>query len=145
MRYINIHCCINGVISGITIYFLSLVCAALPYLNIPSISFYLLFAICILGGAVIIGALLFHKKATVGGALIRSLLMFLSSICMLMVNGHLGTVRFVHELLVIRPSSSADNASGMLALTYFTIMIVICIVFILIILILSLCCKKRIR
>lgn len=142
MSHKNIHWCINGVISGIILYFLSLVCAALPYWNIPSITFCLLFAMFIFFGAVTIVALLFYKRSTVGGVLIRSLLMFISSMCMLLINGHLGTVRFVHKLLGIRPSSSADNVSGMLVLTFFTIMIVICIISILIISIISICCKK---
>ena len=124
----NTRCYTWGIVSGVILYVLSLVCAELPYLNISDQTFCTLYAISIIIGAATIVALVFKNREIIWVTLLQLVFMFMSLSCLFVINGYLGTIRFMHELFGISANSTTDNVSGMLSLTFFAIMAVICII-----------------
>ena len=132
MTHKEIHGWITVIISGIALYVLNLICSMLPYVPVSTHTFFAVFSVTIVIGAAIILVLVFKNREKFRETLLRLILSFISVVGLVIINGHIGTVRILHQVLGFNPNSSADNASGMLSLTFFAIMTAVCIVSLLI-------------
>ena len=141
------HICLYGCIGGLGLYIVEFICSLLPYLNVshPLFEIWLTASISI-GVAISVFVILFKRKS-LSEMIFRFGVMVVTYIIAVIVNGYIGIARFMYDILGENTSSYRDNISGMLTLTFLTIVISVCIVIMIVVMIVvairNLCNKSR--
>lgn len=132
-----------GCIGGIILYIVEVICSTLPYINVSNLLFEFLVITCITLGCVISIFVLLYKRSMLIEMIFRFVAMIVSYVCVLMINGYIGTIRFMYKLININFNSASDNVSGMLTITFSAIVISICIIMIVVVAIKRIFIKRQ--
>lgn len=130
--------CFYGVIGGLGIYIVEFICSILPYIKISDLLFKIWLITSISLGVIISVFVILYKKTSLSEMIFRFGVMIASYLIIGIVNGYVGIRKFLYDILEVDISSSRDNVSGMLTLTFLISIISICIVVMIVVTIRSL-------
>lgn len=118
-----IKSCLYGGIGGIILYVVDIFCSSLAYMKISGLWFDILLDGSIIFGGVIAIFTILYKNTSLIQMVGRFVMLLVSFFGIMLLNGYIGTVRFLYDSLNTNNSSSSDNISGMLTLTFLTIVV----------------------
>ena len=134
--------CFYGSMGGMALYIIEFFFSLLPYMNISNLLFEIWFITnIVIGGLISVGTLL-YKRTSLLEMVTRFVVMVGTYFIIIIINGYLGITIFLYNILGTNMNSLSDNISGMLTLTFWIIIIVICIIVMVIEIIRSLLNKK---
>ena len=131
-----------SLLGGCCTYIVEVLFAMLPYMNIGHGTFILIFVVCIALGVAITTVVLLYKYSTILQMILRSIMLFLSNICLFLLNGYAGTINALHKFFSIKGSSGSDNVSGLLMLVFLSVIAVTSIIVIAVSTIIKICSHK---
>lgn len=134
--------CFYGCMGGLGLYIVEFICSILPYIKMSDLLYEIWLITSISIGVAISVFVILHKRTSLLEMIFRFGVMVASYIIAVIVNGYVGITRLLYDILGVNMSSSRDNVSGMLTLTFLTIIISICIVVMIVVTIRSLDNKK---
>ena len=117
--------CFYGGLGGCSLFVVESLCSTLPYLNEPGLLYE---SWLIIIGMIISVSVLLYKKSSLIEMFFRFSVMAGTYITIMMINGYLGAIRFVYNIWGLNTNSASDNASGMLTLIFWVIIISACII-----------------
>lgn len=127
----SVRSCIYAVIGGACLYIVGSMYSLIPYINGITSSlagFEMLFVVGNILSAVIITYVLMYKKSSILQMLLRLVVLFLTVFVLFLLNGYIGTFSVLYKVLSISTTSSRDNVSGMLTLTFYAVAATVSIV-----------------
>lgn len=134
--------CFYGCMGGLGLYIVEFICSILPYIKMSDLLYKIWLITSVSIGVSISVFVILHKMTSLSEMIFRFGVMVASYVIVGIVNGYIGITRFLYDILGVNMSSSMDNVSGMLTLTFLTIIISICIVVMIVVTIRSLGNKK---
>ena len=129
MRNIRLKKYVYCIITGFIISALNIILSLIIYADISTEIFSLILALIFILGNMALLFSLSLKKTTIKENIFRFVLTIFSSLCIVVINGYLGTNLYFYELLNIDASDSADNVSGLLSLSFFLILIIVGVIY----------------
>lgn len=128
MKNERIVSCIGIIFAGMILDVISFVVSVLAYINVSDalFSFFLLgsiFTSCIISINILI-----HNRPSISLMFKRCFILYFSFFCFFVINGYLGTVRYLYDILNINVTSSSDNVSGLLLATYILTLIIVSVI-----------------
>lgn len=134
--------CIYGCMGGLGLYIVEFICSILPYIKMSDLLYKIWLITSVSIGVSISVFVILHKMTSLSEMIFRFGVMVASYVIVGIVNGYIGITRFLYDILGVNMSSSMDDVSGMLTLTFLTIIISICIVVMIVVTIRSIGNKK---
>lgn len=113
-------------VSGIVLYVLASVQGILPYLNIDSNLFSVVFYGTSIGGILVCILTLCRKTVPLGESFFRSLGLILVFGTGFALDSGFGITRALYELFAVKSSTQADNVNGLLLATFFFMIGITC-------------------
>lgn len=134
--------CFYGCMGGLGLYIAEFFCSLLPYMKVSNLLYEIWLITSIVFGVGISTLAMLYKRTSVLEMLLRFCVMGVLYVMIGTVNGYLGVIKYLYEVLGVYMNSASDNVSGMLTITFLTIVICICIVVMIVVTIISLFSKK---
>ena len=120
--------CFYGSMGGCGLYIAECLCSSLPYMKVSSPLYESWLITSIIIGIIISFFVILYKKSSLLEMVFRFIVMVGMYIVIMIVNGHIGVIRFFYNSLGLNMSSASDNASGLLTVTFWIVIISICII-----------------
>ena len=103
---------------GIILYIPFLVAGYLPYMSLPLKAYMILLVVSILVGGAISAAVILYRNQSLIRAVLRTITMFAGLLSTIVINGYIGTIRWLNTMLRIRDSDAMGRASGLVMVLF---------------------------
>lgn len=134
--------CFYGCMGGLGLYIIEFLCSLLPYMGVPNLLFKIWLITSIVVGVAISVCVILYKRTSIFEMIFRFGIMGASYVIVVVVTGYTGITKFLYDVFGENMSSASDNVSGMLMLTFLTIVFCVCIVVMIVVTIGELCKRK---
>ena len=131
MKRYNWNDFISPLIIGFVLYCLDIVLSILPYKTDSTEAFIFFLVLIFIVSAILIIFALLHKKTRILIVILRSFICFCSYISVFAINGYMGTLYRIYDIMNIAINIERNNSSGLLTLTFTFFLLIIEIVTIL--------------
>lgn len=112
-------------IIGLVLYFIDVAISILPYKTNSTESFiFYLVSIFIVSAILVIFALI-YKKPAISIVLLRSLVWFISYVVIFIINGYMGTLYCIYDIMNLDIEVERNNISGLLTLTFIVFLLIV--------------------
>lgn len=122
---LGIKSCLYAMPGAILLYIIETISSFFLFINIHIELFQSLFIISIICGVSVVVCAVFYKNVLTRWIALRFFVFWFLYCFIFIVNGYIGTINLLYNIFGVNSSSSNDNASGLLTLTYLTIVFII--------------------
>lgn len=123
---------LRGIIGGVILYLIALTEFLLLKIDCPTEIFNVSIIALFLIGIVLTAFIVLHKNRTTGQTITSACIQIVSYLCFLVINGYLGTIRWLVQILNLANSPLTGNAFGVLLLLFTCTIVTVSIITIII-------------